>query len=236
MMRARVSGVSFGLVLAGASLLAACGESPSAPALSPELDTRFSATERQVCADRGDWVWDGESWTLTGADDLGSRKYEMPDESDEKSVTISAPAGYAISGYCVKGGSQLIEELVSPASAMVTLALAADDRGRVPGVGQFSLSFTRLGDGQWCSPGYWRNHATNWPAGASPDDRYSVIVGAPAVEGNPTLGDVLRSPQTYGGDAFNAVSDYLSGLHPDVDFRGTRVEDSCPLGGPRAEI
>jgi len=40
---------------------------------------------------------------------------------------------------------------------------------------------------------------------------------------------VLQSPQYYGGDAFNAVGDLLSAAHPDVNFNGERIEDSCPL-------
>jgi hypothetical protein len=46
---------------------------------------------------------------------------------------------------------------------------------------------------------------------------------------DPTLWQVLQAPQWYGGDAFNAVGDLLSGAHPDVNFGGERVEDSCPL-------
>jgi hypothetical protein len=46
---------------------------------------------------------------------------------------------------------------------------------------------------------------------------------------NPTLLQVLQNPQWYGGDAFNKVGDLLSATHPDVDFDGTRVENSCPL-------
>jgi hypothetical protein len=50
--------------------------------------------------------------------------------------------------------------------------------------------------------------------------------GAPA---DPTLGDVVHNPQWYGGSAFNDVGDLLSEAHPDVNFNGERVEDSCPL-------
>ena len=96
--------------------------------------------------------------------------------------------------------------------------------------------------GQWCSPGYWRqpHHLDSWPAtGYSPGDlvvdalgyfppvtRQGVRAGATT---NPTLWEVLQAPQYYGGDAFNAVGDLLSYAHPDVDFFGERVEDSCPL-------
>jgi hypothetical protein len=96
--------------------------------------------------------------------------------------------------------------------------------------------------GQWCSPGYWRqaHHLGSWAAtGISPDERYSTYFGNISLskkaqrEGatsDPTLWEVLQSPQWYGGEAFNNVGDLLSGAHPDVAFDGERVEDSCPLG------
>jgi hypothetical protein len=96
--------------------------------------------------------------------------------------------------------------------------------------------------GEWCSPGYWRqeHHLDSWTAtGYAERDLFAVVVGyAPKLsklgeranaEVDPTLLQVLQSPQYYGGDAFNAVGDLLSEAHPDVDFTGTRVEDSCPL-------
>lgn len=97
-------------------------------------------------------------------------------------------------------------------------------------------------DPAWCSPGYWRQpqHLGSWAAtGFSPTDRYldqpsiaSVPFAGRAPAGaNPTLLEVLQSPQMYGGPAFNAVGDLLSDAHPDVNwsFGDERVEDSCPL-------
>lgn len=40
---------------------------------------------------------------------------------------------------------------------------------------------------------------------------------------------VVQNPQWYGGGATNNVGDLLSGAHPDVNYTGERVEDSCPL-------
>jgi hypothetical protein len=95
---------------------------------------------------------------------------------------------------------------------------------------------------QWCSPGYWRqpHHLSSWEAtGYSPDDLFYDEIGyypplskqgtRQGATTNPTLWEVLQKPQWYGGDAFNAVGDLLSEAHPDVNFHGTRVEDSCPL-------
>lgn len=96
--------------------------------------------------------------------------------------------------------------------------------------------------GEWCSPGYWRQtqHLDSWVAtGYSPSDLFYDALGyyptlskkgvADGATTNPTLWQVLQSPQWYGGDDFNAVGDLLSAAHPDVDFNGDRVEDSCPL-------
>lgn len=97
-------------------------------------------------------------------------------------------------------------------------------------------------DGEWCSPGYWRqeHHYDSWAAtDHNPSDLFFDALGyAPKLSklgvrdgatANPTLGQVLNAPQYYGGDAFNAVGDLLSDAHPDVNFSGVRVEDSCPL-------
>ena len=96
--------------------------------------------------------------------------------------------------------------------------------------------------GQWCSPGYWRQdqHLWAWEAtGYSPDELFYDVFGyypplsklgqGAGATTNPTLWEVLQSPQYYGGDAFNVVGDLLSEAHPDVNFTGERVEDSCPL-------
>lgn len=92
--------------------------------------------------------------------------------------------------------------------------------------------------GEWCSPGYWRNHLDSW---TGHDDSFLNALGfvsfdfpkakknKSAPKENPTLLDVLQSPQIYGGEAFNLVGDFLSGADPDVNFTGDRIEDSCPL-------
>jgi hypothetical protein len=92
----------------------------------------------------------------------------------------------------------------------------------------------------WCSPGYWRqpHHLPSWtPTGISPDALYLGFFSATTLSkkapknANPTLWDVLQSPQTYGGTAFNNVGDLLSDAHPDVFWSegDDRTEDSCPL-------
>ena len=89
-------------------------------------------------------------------------------------------------------------------------------------------------EGQWCSPGYWRqpHHLDSWVAtGISPSALYNSFGFKPALLGNPTLLQVLQQPQTYnrgGTGSFNNVGDLLSDKHPGVNFLGERVEN-CPL-------
>ncbi|MFU8827667.1 MAG: hypothetical protein ACNA70_09300 [Brevefilum sp.] len=82
-----------------------------------------------------------------------------------------------------------------------------------------------LYEGQWCSPGYWRqeHHLDSWAAtGYSPGDLYQGT--------EYTLLEILQDPTTFARlGYFEAVGDLLSGAHPEVDFMGVRVEDSCPL-------
>jgi hypothetical protein len=86
--------------------------------------------------------------------------------------------------------------------------------------------------GVWCSPGFWRNSpiaaaAAAAAGGFSLDDPYGDFFDP--IDGDPTLWEVLASPEIYGGGPFNDVGDLLSHWHPDVDFTGERVGDSCPL-------
>ncbi len=85
---------------------------------------------------------------------------------------------------------------------------------------------------QWCSPGYWRNAEDKaWAdAGFSKVISYYNDSFTTPLAGNPTLYEVLQSPQTYGGAAFNNVGDLLSAAHPYVTFvDGVRTPDSCPI-------
>jgi len=73
---------------------------------------------------------------------------------------------------------------------------------------------------QWCSPGFWKNHLNAWStadqnlpysslgAGRAPLSKKAPTSGPGS---NPTLLDVLQSPNVYGGPATNSVADYLSG-------------------------
>ena len=128
------------------------------------------------------------------------------------------------------GGAWSDTQLYAPDNkdiSHVTFCWDPDEYGPPPG-------------GEWCSPGYWRQpqHAGAWVAtGYTYDSPYTGMTAYSATKrqcaglpASPTFIQVLMNPQCYGGDAFNAIGDILSGAHPDVDFNGTRTENSCPLG------
>jgi hypothetical protein len=87
----------------------------------------------------------------------------------------------------------------------------------------------------WCSPGFW---AQNYPnLVGTPYDitgylglPYSSIGGAALKNGapaDPTIGEVLDSPNIYGGPAFNSVADYFAGIFGWGGTQGTG--DNCPI-------
>jgi hypothetical protein len=145
----------------------------------------------------------------------------------------SAPNG--IGAVIVKAGTVANVWFYDPQVKSDTGLYAYQDRniGHIT----FCWNLDYVAPGEWCSPGYWRqsHHLDSWPTTISPDDAFSGTVtlskqGQRAgATSSPTLWQVLQSPQYYGGDAFNAVGDLLSGAHPNVNFLGERVEDSCPL-------
>jgi hypothetical protein len=218
------------------------------------LDSPLFSAASDVCDSYGDfyiygndgdgklytpWIIGAMDWLLpAGGNDAGSEKIDTG--GDPASVTVNAPEGYLISGYCVKAGTDPEDSTLEEPQAFVVITYP-DGKD----VSHFSLQFVKIPDdylGQWCSPGYWRqeHHLDSWEAtGYSPDDKfydelgyYPTLTkkgsddGAPT---DPTLWEVLQNPQWYGGDAFNDVGDLLSEAHPDVDFLDVRVEDSCPL-------
>jgi hypothetical protein len=60
---------------------------------------------------------------------------------------------------------------------------------------------------------------------------YNSISGAPLSKKtsgqNPTLAQVLASPNTYGGPAFNSVADYIAAQ---LGWNGTQLTgENCPI-------
>jgi len=81
----------------------------------------------------------------------------------------------------------------------------------------------------WCSPGFWKNHESLWTQylnvaySSIGSFRAPLKAGSPS---NPTLQQVVESPQVFGGPATNSVADYLSNK-----FFGTPIGsgvESCP--------
>jgi hypothetical protein len=93
----------------------------------------------------------------------------------------------------------------------------------------------------WCSPGFWKNALDGaWlKTGYARTDSYNATSCGTSnpVPGTPSLQDVLNSPQTYGGAAFNCVGQLLTNtlcggghLNPNCPNADTSIcPDACPL-------
>jgi hypothetical protein len=180
-------------------------------------------------------ITEGEGLHCPGAVDPDSPHYIAPPEGatvekfeDDGTFTneITLPAGTL---FCVKAGDGNSGIWESDGSTVNTADLGlTNPQGTGLDISYFMI-YTFENEAQWCSPGYWRQpqHLDSWTV--DPNTKYNDVISSPSVPGDPTLLEVLQSPKVYGGEAFNGVGDYLSGLHPDVNFTGERVEDSCPL-------
>lgn len=163
-------------------------------------------------------------------------------DPDTKRVDFSA--NVPIEAAIVKGGADANVYDYRPDGVTLDTGLGAPPNASGGSAGLSNLTFcTNPFDNppsnEWCSPGYWRqpHHLGSWEAtGYSPDELYSNYFGTntlskkAGIGADPTLWEVLQSPQTFGGTAFNNVGDLLSAAHPDVMWDGMeRTEDSCPL-------
>jgi hypothetical protein len=96
--------------------------------------------------------------------------------------------------------------------------------------------------GEFCTPGFWKNNpGAVAETGVDMTQSYNALFD-PDVNGtrkggvaNPTLQQVLDSPQFYGGEAANNVAALLSAAHPDIDFTGERTENTCPLDADESQ-
>lgn len=186
----------------------------------------------------------------------GTLKIDVADGIQE--ITFTAPDGYLIDMYCVKAGSvnndlgpQVV--MVDPASESVTITYWDEAGQKFRDISHYSVHFIPKPPMQteWCSPGFWKNNTTMWPESVPLNTTYKAVFGADPVGKNPavkggtitytdaTLLFVLENPALFGGEMTNMVADYLSSMHPGIDFTGERYNydeygmpyEVCPLEG-----
>jgi hypothetical protein len=160
----------------------------------------------------------------------GTDKIET--SADPASTNVCAPSGYVVDFYCVKAGTDTEIVYLDPPAPCVEVSAPNGKE-----VSHFSAHWIPIPEtdegGEWCSPGYWRNHLDSWPAGTHGtyynDYSHLYAFDPKTIDSNPTLDEVLASPQVYGGPAFNNVGDLLSDLSG-LDFDiGDPRNHNCPL-------
>ena len=82
----------------------------------PGLSSAGASSHIDICPAYGDGSGAGG----------GTPKIDTP--SNPKELTITAPEGYVIVGYCVKGGTQTVYETFEPGVESVTITLPTGKR------------------------------------------------------------------------------------------------------------
>ncbi len=172
------------------------------------------------------------SVTEAGVDDVTPWSFEW-------TSTDTAATDYQVVGVLIKNGSQThIYDYVNSAGGVVPSDTNLEPPSTTRASFWYNVCYVEkpivVGDPQWCSPGYWKNHPDAWPAGTA-SMAYTGATTWSATRRNcdglpaaPTLQQVINNPQCYGGETTNLVADYLSDVHPGVNYSGVRVEN-CPL-------
>jgi hypothetical protein len=146
------------------------------------------------------------------------------------------PLNYGFNG----GGAPLDWSGAAPAAGPHTLDIYVFNNNNVQPTNPtgldfcFHVAFNPPATTTWCSPGFWKNHATSppWPAGyLDITKKYNAFSGSYAhapftLPGDPSLLTVISNPSTYKGPATNNVADILSNVVFGTPI-GTGVE-SCP--------
>jgi hypothetical protein len=195
-----------------------------------------------TCAEVGDFEFSSDRVNYT--DGLFDAAFPNGITVSTDGTYVSWTSTFGIGAVIVKGGNAANVFYYDPQATFGSgLASPVNSSGKPAGLSNITFCWNPEPEpAQWCSPGYWRQdqHLDSWAVtGYSPTDNFAAEIGytpklsklglAAAASSDPSLWQVLQSPQWYGGEAFNAVGDLLSEAHPDINFTGERVEDSCPL-------
>jgi len=142
-------------------------------------------------------------------------------------VSVALDAGWTVD-LCVKGGVKVVFAY-GLTDGQNSGEEVLGGSGSPADISHFSYRLhPPVTPGQWCSPGFWKNNNGAWgPTGYLPTSIDSIT--------GKTFGFILSNPKTYArtGD-FERIADILSDAHPDVNFQGERVADSCPLSADEA--
>jgi hypothetical protein len=195
-------------------------------------------------SDRTDYDPDepGTSFTVLVLDSLGEVKGTVAVTYNTVAKLLDFDATVPIEVVIVKGGqdANIYDYRTDGVMSDTGLGAPVNASGVVAALGNITVCSNPHEDpppSNWCSPGYWRNHLAAWTStGISGSALYTSYFEASTLSkkagvSNPTLSQVVQSPQTYGGAAFNNVGDLLSDNHPGVNWSpgDERTEDSCPL-------
>ena len=143
------------------------------------------------------------------------------------SITLYFQYLDATTNSVVNLGSQLVTEDGSWAfpypevGGTMTFAVALRDNttGKMVKAFKWSITCEPSTGSEGCTPGYWKNHLSSWPAGYATTDIFDTVFGTSYFSPSFTLLNALNQ----GGGALNRLARHgtaalLSAAHPDVDY------------------
>ena len=185
----------------------------------------------------------GDFVATTTTDSNGLYHFSVPEALVEYKVCFELPDGYTFAPANL--GSESGDSDAGPDGCT-----ACFTGGGCENITNVDAGLCREEEGgDYCSPGYWKNHYASWvPTGYSPDDVFDDVFDCDLFGDGTTLGDAIHIEDTHNVLAFHAVAALLDASHPDLDFaltvddvqdavcdgdkdRLANFEDNCPLSG-----
>jgi hypothetical protein len=190
------------------------------------------------------YTCDGDFVATTTTDANGAYLFDVSDEVQDYRVCFELPDGYKFSP-----ANQGSEGGDSDAGADGCTSCFTGGECKVIRNIDAGLCREEEGEGEYCSPGFWKNHYTHWgPTGYSPSDIFDDVFDCDLFGDDTTLGEAIHIEDTHNPLAFHAVAALLNASHPDIDINisvsdvqdavcdrdKSRLEDfneNCPLSG-----
>jgi hypothetical protein len=199
-----------------------------------------SSDDDQVCYDMAELgyigAWDAEmrGFKIDPPVDYSDGNIAVTLTDKGKVLNWTTIAGTQVLAFIVKGGPNYnVYDYVGgtgvPAFDWMTAEydnglVSPLQKGKTPAISHYNVCYyPPTGDGQGCTPGYWRNHADRW-LGVAPTDIFDNVFSVELFGPTVTLGMVISAPQTYGTFGFHAVAALLNAYGGVPNADGTTVE------------
>lgn len=186
---------------------------------TPDPVTLFCTYNTALPGNLGTIAWDRVNYLLN---------HKIGDKWDVQAALWVLIWGSSPSLPVTQAASDMLAAATSPSAAgftpkageVVAVIVYTGDGGLGPTGWQDTIIEILIPGGEGCTPGYWRNHLSDWATtGYSPSDDFDTVFGVNLFEPDITLGTAIR----LGGGGVNKIARHgtaglLSAAHPEVDY------------------